>query len=461
MMQRLVRLVRIYSILIQERKDGECMPTIGEKIREVRTKRGLTQGDLSAGLVTASMISQIEADRAKPSYALLTSLANRLGMPVEYFMNDMDEQFTISACLGIANYYALTDQADKALDTLSKIPAQEPFGSYYQEFQFLKARCFRLLQSFYDAVSCLEQLREVAYRTQDPYLQFKVCKESGYVEYDLKNYEGAMHEWKKAIDLGTFIIESGITTSVFMNAEMLDIFIQMDCININKLSNDNQNVYLQEAALLSKRFANFRSIGESLIEEAKNLLNIDVSKSKSLADRAVSLLESARLVEEYIFIHVKLRSPENTSSIDPVTHAALATASISPITFIEAECERIEDLMSKDDFTAAERRIERCLDILDDYGREVSYTPSIRDMELKLNLYKAKVLKEFEGVHEGIKFLESLTGRLDGKLQPKLLIQIWAQLILWYGTIEDNESVFRLTRMTEDLVFRLKDHQSA
>ncbi len=430
------------------------MPTIGEKVREVRTKRGLTQSDLSAGLVTASMISQIEADRAKPSYALLTSLANRLGMPVEYFMNDMDEQFTVSACLGIATYYSLTDQAEKALETLAKIPSQEPFGSNYQDYLFLRARCLRLLKCYYDSISYLEQLREIAYRTQDPYLQFRVCKESGYVEYDLNNHEGAMHEWKKAIDLGKSIAESGLVSGVFMNAEMLDILVQMDDIEKQGVKDERhgRGAYLEEAADLAKLFINFRSIGESLIEEAKNFLNIDVSRAKSLTDRAVSLLDSARLVEQYIYIQVNLSHRGSTTPIDPWTHTAFATASISPITFIEAECMRIEQLLETEDYTSAQRRIERCLEILNDYDRELEHPPSIRDIECRLHIYKANVLKAFEGLQSAIPFLEKLATRLDAKRYSRFLAQIWAQLILWYGELGDNEAVFRLTSKTEDLV---------
>ncbi len=439
------------------------MPTIGERIREVRTKRGLTQSDLSAGLVTASMISQIEADRAKPSYALLTSLANRLGMPVEYFMNDLDEQFTATAYLGIASYYLLTEQPEKALEILSKVPPQEPLGSNFQEYLLLKSTCHRYMKDYYEAMSGLEQLRELAYRTQDLYLQFRVCKESGYVEYDLNNHEGAMHEWKKAIELGNSIAESGLVSSISIQAELLDILIHMDSINQDAKSEEQSqpNLYLTEAAELSRVFVDFRSIGESLIEEAKNFLNIDVSRAKSLSERAVSLLESARLVEQYIYIHVKLPQGESAHTIDPWNHAAFAAASISPTTFIEAECERIEQYLNKNDIQAANRRIERCLEIIEDYATETEQSAHAREVESRLHIYKAKILKLNGRVREAITLLESVADKLDGTQQPEYLVHIWAQLILWYGELEDSESVFELTKKTEELVFKHEDHYIA
>jgi transcriptional regulator with XRE-family HTH domain len=443
------------------------MPTIGEKIREVRTKRGLTQSDLSAGLVTASMISQIEADRAKPSYALLTSLANRLGMPVEYFMNDMDEQFSAAAYLGIASYFLLTDQPEKALETLSNVPPQEPLGSNYQEYLLLQAKCHRLMQNHYEAISCLEQLREIAYRTQDPYLQFKVCKESGYVEYDLNNNEGAIHEWKKADELGKTIAESGLASSVSIHAEMIDMLVHMDTIEREgkNTTTTSPSTFLTEAAELAKVFINFRSIGDSLIEEAKNFLKIDVSRAKSLTERAVSLLDSARLVEQYIYIHVKLPQSDTEHKIDPWTHAAIATASISPVTFIEAECERIEQYLENKDIPAASRRIERCLEILHDFDGETERTSRLLEVECRLSIFKAKVLKSHGEVLDAIGLLETLAEKfsasLDESQKLQYLVQIWAQLILWYAEIEDNDSVFELTKKTEDLVFKHEDHYIA
>ncbi len=54
---------------------------IGQRIRELRLKSGLTQTQLAKGIVTPSMISQIEAGKAHPSPALLRNLAKRLEAP--------------------------------------------------------------------------------------------------------------------------------------------------------------------------------------------------------------------------------------------------------------------------------------------------------------------------------------------------------------------------------------------
>lgn len=65
---------------------------IGQRIRELRTKAGLTQTDLARGIVTPSMISQIEAGKAQPSPALLKKLASRLQVsePELYIEKSLD-----------------------------------------------------------------------------------------------------------------------------------------------------------------------------------------------------------------------------------------------------------------------------------------------------------------------------------------------------------------------------------
>ena len=64
--------------------------SLGQKIRELRILKGLTQSDLGAGMVTPSMISQIEADKARPSYTMLFALSERLDVPLEKLLVDVD-----------------------------------------------------------------------------------------------------------------------------------------------------------------------------------------------------------------------------------------------------------------------------------------------------------------------------------------------------------------------------------
>ncbi|WNS44163.1 helix-turn-helix transcriptional regulator [Paenibacillus sp. MMS20-IR301] len=65
--------------------------TIGEKVKQLRKAKGLTQTDLAGEQMTKSMLSQIENGRALPSMSSLQFLAGRLGVDAGYFMQGEHE----------------------------------------------------------------------------------------------------------------------------------------------------------------------------------------------------------------------------------------------------------------------------------------------------------------------------------------------------------------------------------
>ena len=64
------------------------MNSVGERLRQARLARGLTQEQLARGVATKGFISQVECNRATPSLAKLRLIAQRLGMPLGHFTGD-------------------------------------------------------------------------------------------------------------------------------------------------------------------------------------------------------------------------------------------------------------------------------------------------------------------------------------------------------------------------------------
>jgi transcriptional regulator with XRE-family HTH domain len=62
--------------------------TIGQKIKEARLSRGLTQKELVGDRITRNMLSKIENDSATPSMKTLEFLAGQMGLPASYFLED-------------------------------------------------------------------------------------------------------------------------------------------------------------------------------------------------------------------------------------------------------------------------------------------------------------------------------------------------------------------------------------
>ena len=64
---------------------------IGERIRQLRIRRGMTQKELVGEQMTRNMLSLIENGSALPSLASLAYLAEMLGVPVDYFFSATEE----------------------------------------------------------------------------------------------------------------------------------------------------------------------------------------------------------------------------------------------------------------------------------------------------------------------------------------------------------------------------------
>ena len=62
--------------------------TLGEKIRQARQALGISQRQLCGEEITRNMLSLIENGAASPSMKTLTVLAERLGKPVSYFLDE-------------------------------------------------------------------------------------------------------------------------------------------------------------------------------------------------------------------------------------------------------------------------------------------------------------------------------------------------------------------------------------
>lgn len=62
--------------------------TLGQKVKEARLERRMTQKEVVGDFITRNMLSKIENDSATPSVKTLEYLAGVLGLPAGYFMSD-------------------------------------------------------------------------------------------------------------------------------------------------------------------------------------------------------------------------------------------------------------------------------------------------------------------------------------------------------------------------------------
>lgn len=68
--------------------------TLGNKIKRARLEAGMTQAQLAGENITRNMLSLIENDNAEPSMKTIRYLADRLSLPVGYFLSEESDSFT-------------------------------------------------------------------------------------------------------------------------------------------------------------------------------------------------------------------------------------------------------------------------------------------------------------------------------------------------------------------------------
>lgn len=61
---------------------------MGQRLKQARLDAGLSQRQLCGEIITRNMLSQIENGAARPSMETLSHLAERLGKPVSYFLDE-------------------------------------------------------------------------------------------------------------------------------------------------------------------------------------------------------------------------------------------------------------------------------------------------------------------------------------------------------------------------------------
>jgi len=98
---------------------------LGEKLKQARLEKGLSQRQLCGEEITRNMLSQIENGSARPSMATLTYLARQLDKPVSYFLEEDTTSPNLRLLRDARDAYLAKDYA-LANQLLESYPAQDP-----------------------------------------------------------------------------------------------------------------------------------------------------------------------------------------------------------------------------------------------------------------------------------------------------------------------------------------------
>lgn len=111
---------------------------LGQKIKNLRTEKMMTQKELAGGEITRNMLSQIENGLAQPSLATVFYLAKKLSVPAGYLLSEGDEEFIYNKTGAMKNIKRA--YADKRFE-LCRDMCLSSFDEYDDELELILTDC--------------------------------------------------------------------------------------------------------------------------------------------------------------------------------------------------------------------------------------------------------------------------------------------------------------------------------
>ncbi|WP_018130140.1 tetratricopeptide repeat protein [Effusibacillus pohliae] len=236
--------------------------TLGQKIRELRIRKGLTQSELSEGLVTPSMISQIESDKANPSHQLLMQIAEKLETPIEYFLTDVESQLEKVSAYKLAHAVMQQGQYREAIRLLSELDETPSTQVSPMDIKFDLAYCYKQVGDLKKASELFEECLDEAIVSKDTLQMVRIMNQLAAVAYQQKNHPIAIHYLKKAYDL----IKREEDADLFLLGE---IAYQLGTIHSEVAEWDLAQRYFEEASAILEQKQDIRTIADVYLELAK------------------------------------------------------------------------------------------------------------------------------------------------------------------------------------------------
>src|SRR6202165_5361060 len=131
------------------------MNFVGERLREARLSKGLTQAQLGKGLATKGFISQVERNRTSPSLPKLRVMAERLGLPLHYFTGDTSP-LELTYLRKSAELAVKAQEPERALSLVNEGLRLPTTANERAELHRVNGLAFEALSRLNDAVAALQ-----------------------------------------------------------------------------------------------------------------------------------------------------------------------------------------------------------------------------------------------------------------------------------------------------------------
>jgi tetratricopeptide (TPR) repeat protein len=175
-------------------------PDIGRRIRQARQERGLSLAQLGQSELTRGFLSAVETGRSGISLQALSLVAERLGLPITYFIGD-----TASSAEALSEF--LLNEAENALrsqnaaEALRRVEEAPEFGPHRSRHLWLRGWAMIQLGKAREAISILEEAAALAEAGNDSRHHVHVRYTLGLAFATAANLPAAMAAFQRTYDL--------------------------------------------------------------------------------------------------------------------------------------------------------------------------------------------------------------------------------------------------------------------
>jgi tetratricopeptide (TPR) repeat protein len=174
------------------------MNSVGDRLREARLARGLTQEQLARGVATKGFISQIERNRATPSLPKLRVIAERLGQPLSYFVSDRHPQ-QLTLLRKSAQLALRANEPAQALDIVAEAANLPATANERADLERIRGVALSELRRNREALSTLQDAAALT-PADDPELNASIYAEIGTVLQIEERFNAAIEANRRALD---------------------------------------------------------------------------------------------------------------------------------------------------------------------------------------------------------------------------------------------------------------------
>ncbi|ARU60306.1 hypothetical protein CBW65_03930 [Tumebacillus avium] len=378
--------------------------SLGQRIRQLRVTKGMTQIELCKGLCTPSMISQIESDRARPSYKVLSVIAERLEVTLEKLLSALNWNLEIDSLYKMAKMMVASGAYTLAIPLLLQVVDQPAYKIPRGDIQFLLGVCYLNTQEYSKAEQILDEVNQTAAEKQNYDLQAKTLHQLGLMYQRMKKHHLAIFQLEKAQDQAR---KGGIQDPVLLSK----IWVDLGWAHL-RLGRVNQAVAcFEQGTALMEGMQNCRDLADLYLQMGKICRSAgDQEKAGEYADRATALYNGL----DHVSLKLKIECEAalmrtGKGGTDPVL--VLDTLHSSIAQFLEL---REKGMAGEAYFELAKFQLEHC-----EIDNAVQSLEQARLLLPETNLFRGRVLflqgqvaVQSGDVNEAIHYYEKAAGFL-------------------------------------------------